>query len=84
MGWGVDEAAAALSAASAFHGELMTCALCDAQERSSPETNTQWRAIELNGRRFYVCPEHFPDDTQPSSEFCCAYLRVLEALQRLT
>jgi len=62
----------------------MACALCNTIEQSSPDRNSDWRAVEINGRRFYVCPLHFPDDTQPSHEFCCAYLRVLEALQRLS
>jgi len=79
-GWGVSEAEARQSAATVFRGELMTCALCGKQERSSLETNTDWRALEIDGRRNYVCPTHFPPDGSSSRAFAKAYADVLARL----
>jgi|GEM_PF-3203169 len=80
MGYEVSAEEATAFAATVFQGELMVCALCDAQERSNPETNTGWRALELEGKRFYVCARHFPPDGSPAAEFTVAYAAVLLAL----
>jgi hypothetical protein len=61
-----------------FVGETMICVMCGAQQQSDPGANTQWRAVELDGTRFYACPNEFPPDGSPSVKaFTEAYLRFV-------
>lgn len=83
MGWGVSEVQMADSAKTVFRGELMVCALCRAKHRSSQRANSQWRALELDGHRFYVCPNHFPPDGSSTQAFRDAYVFVLKRLVNL-
>ncbi len=83
MGWGVSENEMADSAKTVFRGELMTCALCKAEHRSSPGRNSQWRALELDGHRFYVCPKHVPPDGSSTEAFRDAYILVLRKIVNL-
>ena len=45
-----------------FQGEAMTCVLCDRTETSNPAIESQWRSIDLDDDRFYICPDEFPPD----------------------
>lgn len=83
VGFGVSKAEAAAKAARAFQGELMACALCPMKKRSDPDTTTDWRIIELDDRRFYVCARHFPPDSASSDEFRDAYAKIIPALHNL-
>lgn len=65
---------------SAFTGETMVCALCSKVKQSDPNVESQWRAIEINGERFYVCTKHFPSDRASAQEFSKAYRHVLISL----
>jgi hypothetical protein len=57
-----------------FQGELMRCVLCDRSERSDPAVETQWRALDIDDRIFYACPDEFPpDETGTKEEFGMAY-----------
>jgi len=60
-----------------FAGELMICIMCGRQEQSRPDQNSNWRAIELNGKRVYACPREFPPDGSPAKDFRKAYLKIL-------
>ena len=60
-----------------FMGEMMTCVMCGRQQKSDPLTQSQWRAIEADGVRYYACPAEFPPDTASSAAFQLAYNRVL-------
>lgn len=59
-----------------FAGELMVCICCGKEQRSDPKAESQWRAIDYNGRLFYVCPDEFPPDTATALEFEAAYIKV--------
>lgn len=61
----------------AFRGELMKCAVCGKEEKSSPDANTQWRAVDLGSKRIYACPAEFPPDGASAEEFKAAYLRLI-------
>jgi hypothetical protein len=50
MGWGMSRAEMEASAQRVFQGELMKCVFCGAEQRSSPDTNTEWRALTVQGR----------------------------------
>lgn len=63
-----------------FQGERMYCALCSQQQQSDPAINTQWRALELEGQRYYVCPVHFPADDAGEEAFQAAYQDVIVRL----
>lgn len=49
-----------------FMGEEMTCILCGKVETSDPAVESGWRAIELNDKLTYACPDHFPAETDPA------------------
>ena len=63
-----------------FMGEVMTCALCNKAQKSDPKIESNWRMLELNGQRFYVCPKHFPSDRASAREFSKAYQHVIRSL----
>ncbi len=63
-----------------FTGEPMQCDLCPRQEKSEPRRESNWRCIELDGHRFYICPCHFPTDVSSQDEFAKAYKGVLAQL----
>lgn len=56
-----------------FQGELMECVLCGRKQESSPTSNLQWRGVEINGDRFYACPQEFPPDGSSVEDFSKAY-----------
>lgn len=61
----------------AFHGEMMTCLMCGAKQFSHPKHATDWRALEVDGVRFYACPKHFPPDGASVAEFSKAYEELI-------
>ena len=65
-----------------FQGEMMTCALCDKQEQSDPEAESQWRLLERDDREFYICPDHLPPDGSGVLAFKRAYDRIYAELMR--
>lgn len=81
-------AAPAKSLSPVFAGEWMTCIMCGAagpaarQHQSDPAVENHWRALDVDGQRFYACPEEFPPDGAPTQEFTHAYMRIF--LQILT
>jgi hypothetical protein len=63
-----------------FQGETMCCALCSKILQSDAHVESNWRAIDLDDQRFYVCPKHFPRDNAPAGEFAKAYKHVIKSL----
>jgi len=63
-----------------FSGELMTCALCGRQEKSDPGIESGWRAIQMDGRVYYVCPNELPKDGSTATEYEIAYSRIFRVL----
>lgn len=63
-----------------FDSEWMTCALCNRQQQANPNVSSDWRTIDLGGRRFYVCPKHFPSDGASAKAYEKAYTKVLRKL----
>lgn len=67
-----------------FHGELMTCVICGAQQDSDPAVESDWRYIEVGMKAGYVCPDHFPADGARASKgdwskaYQVAFIAVLE------
>jgi hypothetical protein len=63
-----------------FHGEEMTCVLCERAEISDPSVESGWRSIDLDESRFYICPDEFPDDRMGTvQDFKLAYELALAA-----
>lgn len=61
-----------------FMGEEMTCVMCGCVHKSDPNLQSQWRLLQLDGYRFYVCPKHFPDDrTATVKKFSDAHYKVI-------
>jgi hypothetical protein len=61
-----------------FTGETMTCIMCGKVEKSDPNENKNWRAVELDGIPYYACTDHFPpDETGSSKDFEKAYTAVI-------
>jgi len=60
-----------------FMGELMTCIMCGKVEQSDPAIRSDWRIVEADGVRHYVCVDHFPPDTGTVEQFTAAYVAVL-------
>ena len=67
----------AAEAGKVFRGEEMTCILCGARQTSSPDTNTRWRICQLDGDKFYACPNEFPPDGASQAQFEVAYRNFL-------
>src|SRR4030095_3469424 len=64
-----------------FMGELMTCCMCGKSQQSDPKVKSDWRTVEPDGTRYYVCPDHFPpDETGTKEQFRDAYLAVLKKI----
>lgn len=42
-----------------FQGETMTCIRCGRVEKSDPHIESNWTAIQLESKIFYVCPVCF-------------------------
>ena len=66
-----------------FAGELMNCALCDAQHQSDPHVENGWTMIQLDGTNHYICPKHFPDGPATSQAWSDAYVEVLTRLAEI-
>ena len=64
-----------------FQGEVMTCCVCGAQEKSDVGKQSNWTALELGAGDtkavFYVCPNELPGPGGKVAEFELAYKRVL-------
>ena len=84
MGFGkLSPGQVARKAGKVFRGEEMTCILCGARQTSSPDTNTQWRICQLDGDKFYACPNEFPPDGSSEEAFEAAYRRfLLKAMEK--
>jgi hypothetical protein len=64
-----------------FMGEMMTCCMCGKVQQSDPKVSNNWRAVEPDGVRHYVCPDHFPPDaTGTPEQFRQAYIAVFKKL----
>lgn len=63
-----------------FNGELMTCCMCGKQQQSQADQNSDWRIIELNEQKYYVCTDHFPPDDSSKEAFSEAYQKILRHL----
>ncbi len=66
-----------IEAPAEFQGELMTCCMCSKQHQSQPDQNSDWRIIELNAQKYYVCTDHFPPDGSSKEAFSEAYQKIL-------
>lgn len=60
-----------------FAGEIMTCVVCAKQQRSNPESLSNWRCLEIDGDRCYACPDEFPPDRAGKKAFKTAYQFVI-------
>jgi len=69
----------ALAVKFTFTGEPMVCILCGLEQVSDPKTSSDWRCIEIDGRRFYACAAEFPPDTARASEFAKVYMLFIRA-----
>lgn len=67
----------AITAPTEFQGELMTCAMCGKEQQSHPDQESDWRIIELNAQKHYVCTDHFPPDGASKEAFSEAYQTIL-------
>ena len=56
-----------------FTGEIMTCVVCGKQERSRPQLQSNWRCLEIDSNRCYVCADEFPRDGAGEKAFKTAY-----------
>lgn len=64
---------------------LMKCCVCGAEQRSDADGCTDWRVMEVAGRRFYFCPKETPRPGASAEEFAAAKARcqakVLELIE---
>ena len=67
----------------AFTGEMMTCVMCGAQERSDPDVNSEWRMIMADSEKYYACPDEFPPDDAGKVAFTEAYETILRRIIKL-
>lgn len=43
-----------------FQGEKMYCVMCNKVQYSDPNIESNWTAIEFEGKTYYVCPGELP------------------------
>jgi hypothetical protein len=60
-----------------FQGEMMSCCMCGAKEKSDPGIETGWRAVQLDECVFYVCPKELPPNGSSAKEYGKAYSKVI-------
>ena len=60
-----------------FTNELMICVVCGAQHRSNPNVQSDWRAIGMDNKIIYACPDEFPSDKAGADAFKTAYELVI-------
>ncbi len=65
-----------------FQGEPMICHICGKLEQSDAKRESNWRVIELDTTSYYVCQDHFPDDSDSPKAFQRAYAKVLRKIIR--
>lgn len=51
-----------------FMGEMMECCMCGLKEKSDPHVESGWTTIDVDGRRFYVCPLHLGNERWTRSQ----------------
>jgi hypothetical protein len=66
-----------------FTGEEMNCILCGKVEMSDPAVESGWRAIEINKRLKYCCPDHFPADPATEEEYGEAYYKFIQKVMAM-
>lgn len=64
-----------------FMGETMTCGMCGKVQQSDPKVESGWRALDVDGKRYHVCPDHFPPDaTGTREQMRLAYVAILRKI----
>jgi hypothetical protein len=66
-----------------FMGETMKCVMCGRTEKSDPKVESNWRMIEADDVKFYVCPLEFPRDGASEEKFAKAYKKIVLKIARL-
>lgn len=58
----------------------MKCVICGAEKQSDPNVSSDWRAVDINGKRFFACKAEFPlDGIGTTKAFEAAYNKFLTA-----
>jgi hypothetical protein len=60
-----------------FTDELMICVVCSLEEKSNPNIQSRWRALEIDNQIIYACPNEFPSDRARKEAFQKAYQLVI-------
>jgi len=63
-----------------FQGETMKCIVCQKVQKADPKISLNWRAVDVDGYRYYACPDHFPPDNATAEEFEAAYMVIFNAI----
>jgi hypothetical protein len=67
-----------------FQGETMQCCMCDRSEVARENLAEDWRCIDADNARFYVCAKHFPAGDSTSKHWRRAYELVLRRIRELS
>ena len=79
-GWGNTQRQVDEVSRTTFQGELMRCVICGTEKKSDPSTSSDWRAVDIDGKRFYACSREFPADGIGTVDaYEDAYRKFLEA-----
>lgn len=60
----------------------MHCVMCDKEEQSDPKVESNWTYIEVDGKGYYVCPDHIPVNALPI-QYELAYGRIFKKILSL-
>lgn len=66
-----------------FQGEQMTCVMCGKQHKSNPMVESNWTAIDVDGKRHYVCPAELPPAGSSQQAYAKAYEKILRKIASL-
>lgn len=74
--------------ATLFQGEKMRCIMCNKVQWSDPQVNSDWTAIEFEGKTYYVCPGEMPFERAKAGvatedDFTRAYQKIFYRIAAL-
>ncbi len=66
-----------------FMGMDMLCCMCGKLQKSHPRIVSKWTVVEVDGKPFYVCPDHLPGKGGTTEEFSLAYQKILTKINAI-
>ena len=63
-----------------FKNVSVRCEICGSTQYLTGNEQSEWRCLEVNKTKHYVCPKHFPADGSSVEEYQKAYLKIFRKI----